>query len=99
MSYATYEDLRQFIYAKTDDPMIRARRRATLRYGLEAEPEVLDEVRRDQARIILRRLLAVRCLTLSTEDEARIDACTDLDTLGRWHGQAAVAGDVAEALR
>ena len=38
-------------------------------------------------------------LALTTADEARIDACTDLDTLRRWLDRAVVAAGVAEALK
>jgi hypothetical protein len=50
-------------------------------------------------RSALRRVLKLRNLLLGAEDEAKIDTCTDLDTLQRWHDQAVVAGSVAEALR
>jgi hypothetical protein len=43
-------------------------------------------------------VLARRELSLSTEDEARIEACADLATLERWHDQAVVASSGAEAL-
>jgi hypothetical protein len=51
------------------------------------------------ARSALRRVLAVRKLPLSPEGERRIDACTDLDTLSRWHDQAVLAASADEALR
>ena len=41
-----------------------------------------------EARSALRRVLARRKLALNAEEEARIDACTDLTTLERWHDQA-----------
>ena len=47
----------------------------------------------------LRRVLARRKLTLSAEDEARIDACADLATLERWLDQAVDAPTAAEALK
>ncbi|HSO00466.1 MAG TPA: Rpn family recombination-promoting nuclease/putative transposase [Candidatus Nanopelagicales bacterium] len=50
-------------------------------------------------RAVVRRLLEHRGLTLSPEDEARIDACSDLTTLERWLEEAAVASTAAEALR
>ena len=47
----------------------------------------------------LRRVLALRKLLLSAEQEQQIDACTDLATLRRWHDQAVFASSTAEALR
>jgi hypothetical protein len=50
-------------------------------------------------RSALRRVLKLRNLVLGPEDEAKIDACTDLDTLERWLDQAVLAESVAEALQ
>ena len=50
------------------------------------------------ARVALRRVLARRELSLSPEDEARIEECADLATLDRWLDQAVVAPSAAEAL-
>jgi hypothetical protein len=58
-----------------------------------------DEGRLTQARVAVRRVLAARKLAPSPTDEARIDACTDLATLERWHEQALAAQSVAEALK
>ena len=58
-----------------------------------------DEGRLTQARVAVRRVLAARKLAPSPTDEARIDACTDLATLERWHEQALTAQSVAEALK
>jgi len=44
-------------------------------------------------------VLALRRLALSAEEEARIAACGDLDTLRRWHDQAVVVASAAEALQ
>jgi hypothetical protein len=60
--------------------------------------ESLDAVRAEEARSALRRVLARRKLTLSPEDEARVDATTDLATIERWHDQAIDAATAAEAL-
>ena len=46
----------------------------------------------------LRRVLALRKLSPSPEEERRIDACTDLATLRRWLDQAIFAESAAEAL-
>jgi hypothetical protein len=44
-----------------------------------------DEGRLTQARVAVRRVLAARKLVPSPTDEARLDACTDLAALERWH--------------
>lgn len=49
-------------------------------------------------RASLRRVLARRQLTLNKDDEARIDACTDLGTLERWFDRAITAVRVSDAL-
>jgi hypothetical protein len=41
----------------------------------------------------------VRQIGLGADEEARVDACNDLDTLERWHDQAVLAASAAEALR
>jgi hypothetical protein len=60
-------------------------------------------LRRDRERVVVRaalcRVLARRRFTLSSEDEARIEACVDLPMLERWHDQAVTAPTVSEALR
>ena len=65
----------------------------------KAKAEVQAAARVDEARSALRRVLARRKLALSAEEEARIDACTDLATLERWHDQAVEAPSAAEALQ
>ena len=57
-----------------------------------------DEGRLTQARVALRRVLAVRALAPSPTDEARIDACSDIAMLERWLDQALVAPSAAKAL-
>jgi hypothetical protein len=52
-----------------------------------------------EARSALRRVLARRKLALAAEDGARIDACTELATLERWHDQAIDAQSADDALR
>jgi len=44
-------------------------------------------------------VLARRKLPLTAEEEARIDACTNLPTLERWLDQAVEAKSAAEALQ
>ena len=51
------------------------------------------------ARKALRRVLAGRQLTPNPADSARIETCSDLATLERWHDQAVTARSAAEALR
>jgi hypothetical protein len=53
----------------------------------------------EEARSSLRHVLALRRLALSAEQEARIEACGDLDTLRRWLDQAVVVASAAEALQ
>jgi hypothetical protein len=65
----------------------------------ELRDEGRDEGRLTQARVSLRRVLAVRNLAPSPTDEASIDACTDIATLERWLDQALIARSAAEALR
>jgi hypothetical protein len=52
-----------------------------------------------EARKALRRVLAGRQLALSQTDDARIEDCTDLATLERWHDQAITARTAAEAMK
>jgi hypothetical protein len=66
---------------------------------LEGMRQGMQEGKLEEARSSLRRLLARRGLPASAEQEARIAACADLDTLHRWHDEAAVAGSAEEALR
>ena len=66
-----------------------------LKQGLE---KGVDQGQLLGTRAALRRVLARRQLPLSTEDEARIEACADLATLERWLDQAIVASSAAEAL-
>jgi hypothetical protein len=80
-------------------------------WAVESSPETRDKLvgegrtegrmegRMEEARSSLRHVLALRGLALSAEEEARIDACGDLDTLRRWHDQAVVVASAAEALQ
>jgi hypothetical protein len=52
-----------------------------------------------KARSALRRVLAARKIVLDARGEARIDACTDVETLDRWLDQAALATSAVEVLR
>jgi hypothetical protein len=111
MSSAAHEDLRSYVFPKTDDPAIRARQRMIAEWAVESSPEMRDKLvgeghlkgrlegRLEEARTSLRHVLALRGLALSAEEDARIDACGDLDTLRRWLDQAVVVARAAEALQ
>jgi hypothetical protein len=62
------------------------------------QQQLIVEGRLTEARASLRRVLARRQLTPSKDEDARIEACTDLTTLQRWHDQAVTAASVLEAL-
>jgi hypothetical protein len=106
-STAAHEDLKSYVFPKTDDPVIRARQRMIAEWAVEASPEMREELieegrfegRLEEARSSLRHVLALRRLALSAEQEARIDACSDLDTLRRWLDQAVVVAGAAAVLR
>jgi hypothetical protein len=63
----------------------------------EKRGEKKGELRADRS--TLRRVLALRTLELSAEQERQIDACTEIETLRRWLDQAIFAETAAEALR
>jgi hypothetical protein len=110
MSLPTRQELlRRF--GKPEDPEGEARRQEILDFLLEASPQTQQrfiekgiekgrlEGQLAERRSALRQVLACRRLLLRPEDEVRIEACTDLATLERWHGQAITAASVSEALR
>jgi len=101
MSTPTREELLQR-FGSVDDPEIMARRRHSLRVLLDMDPQLQQQVQLEGrlagARAALRRVLARRQLTLSKDDDARIEGCTDLAKLERWHDQAVTARTVADAL-
>lgn len=115
MSIAVHEELLRFVLTKSEDPDIKARQKLIARVYLEMSPEAKAEVKaemkadmtneaREEGRVleaqsVLRRVLAHRKLALGAEADARIDACTDLTTLERWHDQAVDAPSAAEALK
>ncbi|WP_437877598.1 hypothetical protein [Sorangium sp. So ce513] len=98
-------------FARTGDPEIDARQDRILEVLLSANPRMkqrlVDEGRHegrlegrlDEARAVLRRVLAHRQLALTPEDAARIEACADLATLERWLEQALTASSASQALR
>jgi hypothetical protein len=107
MSTAVHDELLRFALEKPEDEAMRARQELTARVYLELTPKVkaeavaeaVRETRLEDARSVLRRVLALRKLALAPDDEARIDACADTATLECWHDQAMVASTTAEALR
>jgi hypothetical protein len=107
MSTATYDELHEFAFLKTDDPGVRARQNMILEWVLEALPEKREEFIEkgvemgalQEARDALRSVLDARGLALGASEAARIDACDVHDTLKRWLRQAIVAASAAEALR
>ena len=90
-------------FGKADDPEVEARRQHILKVLLEASPqtqqELIDQGQLTQARAALRRVLVHRQLTPSKDEEARIEACTDLATLERWNDRAFTAVSVSDALQ
>jgi hypothetical protein len=106
MSMPTQEELlRRF--SRVDDPEIEARRQHILKILLEQDPKMRQQLQQEgqqegrltATRAALRLVLANRQLTPSQDDDARIDACTDLATLERWIGRAITAASVADVLR
>src|SRR5215510_9893313 len=106
MSMPTQEELlRRF--GPVDDPVIEGRRQRILDFLLETSPQkkqqLIDkgqlEGRLTATRASLRRVLARRQLTPSQDDDARIEACTDLATLERWLDRAISAASVSDVLR
>ena len=109
MSTLAREDL-LWRFGKVEDPEIEARRQRILEVLLEASPQTQQQLiekgieqgrlegRLTEARATLRRVLALRQLTPSKDDDARIEACTDLATLKRWLDRAVTAVSVSDAL-
>jgi hypothetical protein len=101
MSMLTHEEL-LWRFGKAEDPVIEARRQRLLDFLLETSPQkkhqLQQEGRLTEARASLRLVLANRQLTPSQDDDARIDACTDLATLERWLDRAINAASVSDVL-
>jgi hypothetical protein len=101
-------------FGKVEDPEIEAREQEIFEFLLEARPQRQQKLieqgieqgieagrlegRLTEARAALRRVLARRQLTPSRDDDARIDACTDLSTLERWLDRAVTAVSASDAL-
>jgi hypothetical protein len=99
MSYAVYEELIRFAVEKTDDPELLARKKRMVEVLVDTTPGVEEGVLLKGERLSLREVLSVRGLTPTAEEDAKINACTDLATLRRWLRRAVVAASVAEALQ
>jgi hypothetical protein len=92
------------LYMEPDSPEMRERQRWLAKVLLKKDPELQQEIRSEalsdgrllEARSALRRVLARRGLIVRPEDDARVDACTDLAMLERWHDEAVVAKTAAE---
>src|SRR5512140_2513870 len=101
MSMPTRQELLER-FAPVDDPEIEARRQHILKVLLEQDPKMQQQLRLEgrltEARAALRRVLTRRQLMLSKDDDARIEACTDLATLERWLDRAVTAVAVSDAL-
>jgi hypothetical protein len=109
MSTLAREDL-LWRFGKVEDPEIEARRQRILDFLLEASPKTQQQLidkgieegietgRLSEARAALRRVLVRRQLTPSKDDDARIEACTDLTTLERWLDRAITAASASDVL-
>jgi len=109
MSMPTHEEL-LWRFGPVEDPVIEARRQHILDFLLETSPqkkqqlinkgllEGQQEGRLAATRASLRRVLAGRQLTPSKDDDARIEACTDLATLERWLDRAINATSISDVL-
>jgi hypothetical protein len=94
-------------FGKAEDPEVEARRQHILKVLLEASPqtkqELIDEGRLEgrlaEARDALRQVLMQRQLTPTKDEDASIEACTDLATLKHWHNRAVTAATVSDALK
>lgn len=64
----------------------------------EGRKEEHEAALRD-VRASLREVLAQRQILVTSDEDARVERCTDRGTLLRWMRQAATARTAAEALR
>jgi hypothetical protein len=99
MSLPTREELLKR-FGNVTDPEILARRKQIVAVLLDPETKqrLLHEGQLTEARASLREVLAERKLSPSRDEDARIEACTDLATLRRWHVRAVTAASVSDAL-
>jgi hypothetical protein len=105
MSLPSREELLRRL-GPNDDPEVEARRQHIFRVLFEQESlesrrglvaRALERSRLPVTRDFLLHLLRLRQLAPSKEDEARIEACSDLATLDRWLDQAVTAASVSDA--
>src|SRR3954469_2761734 len=101
MTMPTREEL-LWRFGKVDDPEIEARRQHILEVLLEASPktqqQIFEKGRLTEARAALRRVLVLRQLTPSEDEDARIEACTDVATLQRWLDRAVTTTSISDVL-
>ena len=105
MSTLVRKDL-LWTFGKIEDPEIEAREQEIFEVLLEARPhrqqKLIEKGRLEgrlvEARAALRRVLVQRQLTPSQDEDARIEACTDLATLERWLDRAVTVASVSDAL-
>ena len=89
-------------FGKSEDPEVEARRQHILEVLLEASPQTQQKFQLEGqlagVRAALRRVLALRELASSQDDDARIEACIELATLERWLDRAVTAVSVSDAI-
>ena len=92
------------LYMEPDSPEMRERQRHLAKWIIGKDPELRQQLTQEllsdgrllEARSALRRVFARRGLGMRPEDDARVDACTDLATLEHWLDEAVVAKTAAE---
>jgi hypothetical protein len=93
-------------FGKVEDPDIEVRRQRILDVLLETSPQKkqqlidqgLSEGRLTATRASLLRVFAGRQFAPSKDDDARIEACTDLATLEHWLDRAIIAASASDVL-
>lgn len=102
MSAAVKWEIYDQIRVENPSPELREQWHWLVDRLFDLDPTVGEKIRErgrsEEARKALRRVLARRNLPVSPQQEARIDACTDLAVLERWHEQAITAASADEAL-
>jgi len=90
---ASFTDAELDAYRKARDEV-----QQMIQYGKDGEARGEARGRVEQARASLLRVLMRRGLEATSEERARVEACTDAATLERWLDRAIDAASVAEAL-
>ncbi|AKT37090.1 hypothetical protein [Chondromyces crocatus] len=110
MSTSVREELLLDLARPEEDPELSARQRHIVEVLLATNSELREQLlaqsatrgcvegRQQEARAALRCVLTSRKIPLEVTDEARIDACSDLEALRRWLEQALTASSAREAL-